>query len=155
VSAVPGERLKAQWMQAALALAAQAAQAGEVPIGALVVLDNRIVGRGFNQTRQLHDPSAHAEILAMRSACATLGNERLVGATLICTLEPCVMCVGALLHARIAHLVYGANEPKTGACGSAFDLLSEPAHQHQPTLEKGVLAAESAQLLRQFFAQRR
>ena len=142
-------------MRLALDLAERAFAQGEVPVGAIVVLENQVVGRGFNQSRALNDPSAHAEILALRDAGQTLANHRLTGATLICTLEPCAMCVGALVHARIDSLIFAASEPKTGACGSAFDLLSDPAHGHRISLEKGVLADESAQLMRQFFAARR
>ncbi len=142
-------------MRLALDLAERAFAQGEVPVGAIVVLDNQVIGRGFNQSRTLNDPSAHAEILALRDAGQKLTNHRLTGATLICTLEPCAMCVGALVHARVDKLIFAASEPKTGACGSAFDLLSDPAHGHRISLEKGVFADESAQLMRQFFAQRR
>ena len=142
-------------MRLALELAERAFAQGEVPVGALVVLDNQVIGRGYNQSRTLNDPSAHAEILALRDAGQKLANHRLTGATLICTLEPCAMCVGALIHARVDKLIFAASEPKTGACGSAFDLLSDPAHGHRISLEKGVFADESAQLMRQFFAQRR
>jgi tRNA(adenine34) deaminase len=144
-----------RWMRLALDLAERAFAQGEVPVGAIVVLDNQVIGRGFNQSRTLNDPSAHAEILALRDAGQKLTNHRLTGATLICTLEPCAMCVGALVHARVDKLIFAASEPKTGACGSAFDLLSDPAHGHRISLEKGVFADESAQLMRQFFAQRR
>lgn len=142
-------------MRLALELAERAFEQGEVPVGAIVVLDNQIIGRGYNQSRTLHDPSAHAEILALRSAAQTQHNHRLTGATLICTLEPCAMCVGALVHARVDSLIFAATEPKTGACGSAFDLLSDPAHGHRITLEKGVYASESIQLMQRFFASKR
>lgn len=142
-------------MRIALELAERAFSQGEVPVGALVVLNNQVIGRGYNQSRKLNDPSAHAEILALRDAAATQRNHRLTGATLICTLEPCVMCVGALVHARIDKLLFAASEPKTGACGSAFDLLSDPAHGHRIAVEKGILADAAANLMQRFFASRR
>ncbi len=142
-------------MHLALELAEQAFEQGEVPVGALVVLNNQVIGRGYNQNLKLNDPSAHAEILALRDAARTQLNHRLIGATLISTLEPCVMCVGALVHARIEKLVFAASEPKTGACGSAFDLLSDPAHGHRITVEKGVFADAAANLMRRFFASKR
>ena len=139
-------------MREALSLARQAGAAGEVPVGAVVVVRGEIVGKGFNQTRALLDVCAHAEIMALRDAAKNLHNYRIPEAVLVCTLEPCVMCVGAIVQARIKSLIYAANEPKTGACGSAFDLLSDPAHNHRVTLEKGLLAGESTQLLQRFFA---
>ncbi len=139
----------------ALELAERAFEQGEVPVGAIVVLDNQVIGRGYNQSRTLNDPTAHAEILALRDAAQTQHNHRLTGATLVCTLEPCAMCVGALVHARIDKLLFAASEPKTGACGSAFDLLSDPAHGHRITLEKGVFANDSIRLMQRFFAQKR
>ena len=142
-------------MRLALELAERAFSQGEVPVGALVVLNNQVIGQGYNQSRTLNDPSAHAEILALSEACRQQHNHRLTGATLICTLEPCVMCVGALVHARIDTLVFAASEPKTGACGSAFDLLSDPAHSHHVTVEKGIFADDAANLMRRFFALRR
>ena len=142
-------------MRLALELAERAFTQGEVPVGALVVLNNEVIGRGYNQSRNLNDPSAHAEILALRDAARTQLNHRLTGATLICTLEPCVMCVGALVHARVDKLIFAASEPKTGACGSAFDLLSDPAHGHRISVEKGIFADAAANLMRQFFASRR
>ena len=142
-------------MQLALELAEKAFEQGEVPVGAIVVLDNQVIGRGYNQSRALNDPSAHAEIMALRDAARTQRNYRLTGATLICTLEPCVMCIGALVHARIDRLLFAVAEPKTGACGSAFDLLSDPAHGHRVALEKGIFASESIQLMQRFFAKKR
>ena len=142
-------------MRQALTQAQLALDSGEVPVGALIVRNGECIARAFNQTRSLHDPTAHAEVRALQKAAQALGNERLLDCTLICTLEPCVMCVGALIHARINALIIGANEPKTGACGSAFDLLSDPAHGRKVDLVKGVLANESAALLRQFFSSRR
>jgi tRNA(adenine34) deaminase len=142
-------------MHQALALAQQALELNEVPIGAIVVAQGVVIGHGFNQVRTRNDPSAHAEILALREAALHQNNYRLTDASLICTLEPCVMCVGALVHARVQTLIFAAPEPKTGACGSAFDLLSDPAHNHQIRVEKGVLAEQSGALLRRFFATKR
>lgn len=142
-------------MRLALELAECAFAQGEVPVGALVVLNNQVIGRGYNQSRTLNDPSAHAEILALRDAGLHQHNHRLTGATLICTLEPCVMCVGALVHARVDKLIFAANEPKTGACGSAFDLISDPAHGHHISVEKGICAVDSATLMRRFFVSKR
>ena len=142
-------------MRAALRLAREAAAAGEVPVGAVVVKDGVIVGGGFNAPIGRHDPSAHAEILALRDAATRLGNYRLPGCELYVTLEPCAMCVGAMLHARIARLIYGAPDPKTGACGGVVDLFSEPRLNHHTTLTAGFMADECAALLREFFAARR
>ena len=142
-------------MRLALELAERAFEQGEVPVGALVVLDNQVIGSGYNQSRARNDPSAHAEIMALREAGLQQHNHRLIGATLICTLEPCSMCVGALVHARIDTLIFAANEPKTGACGSAFDLLSDPAHGHKISVEKGVFANEAANLMQLFFVAKR
>lgn len=142
-------------MRAALALASDAAAASEVPVGALVVADERIVGRGWNAPIGLRDPTAHAEIRALRDAAATLGNYRLPDCTLYVTLEPCAMCAGAIQHARIARVVYGASDPKTGACGSVVDLFADPRLNHHATVTGGVLQQESVALLRGFFAARR
>ncbi len=143
------------YMREALALAQQAAQAGEVPVGAVVVKDGAIVGRGFNAPISRHDPSAHAEIMALRDAALHIGNYRLVGCELFVTLEPCVMCVGAMFHARVARVVYGAKEPKTGAAGSVFNLFTEPQLNHHARIEGGVLAEECGKVLSDFFAMRR
>ena len=143
------------YMREALALAQQAAQAGEVPVGAVVVRDGVIIGRGYNQPITRHDPSAHAEMMALRDAAQHIGNYRLVGCEMFVTLEPCVMCVGATFHARIARVVYGAHEPKTGAAGSVFNLFTEPRLNHHARIEGGVLAEECGKLLSDFFAQRR
>lgn len=143
------------YMREALALARDAEAAGEVPVGAIVVCGGDIVGRGHNQPIGGHDPTAHAEIVALRQAAAQLGNYRLGGCTLYVTLEPCVMCVGAMLHARIERVVYGAADPKTGASGSVVNLFAEPRLNHHATVTSGVLADESAVLLRTFFASRR
>jgi tRNA(adenine34) deaminase len=143
------------FMREALALAALAAEAGEVPVGAVVVKDGEIVGRGSNRPITTADPTAHAEIVALRDAARTLGNYRLVGCELYVTLEPCVMCVGAMVHARIARIVYGTRDPKTGACGSIVDLPGLATFNHHGTFEGGVLDSESAEILRRFFAARR
>jgi tRNA(adenine34) deaminase len=143
------------YMQVALELAAQAAEAGEVPVGAVVVKDGEIIGRGSNAPIGRHDPTAHAEIQAMREAAQKLGNYRLVGCTLYVTLEPCAMCSGAIQHARIARLVYGASDPKTGACGSVIDLMNEPRLNHHTEVVSGVLAENCGAILSSFFAARR
>lgn len=142
-------------MREALALAAQASVAGEVPVGAVVVQDERIIGRGYNRPISSHDPTAHAEIVAMREAAAAVGNYRLAGCDLYVTLEPCAMCVGAMLHARVARVVFGARDPKTGACGSVIDLPAVEALNHHARFEAGLLAEECGALLKKFFAERR
>jgi tRNA(adenine34) deaminase len=142
-------------MQIALALAAEAAQAGEVPVGAVVVKDGVIIGRGSNAPIARHDPSAHAEIQALRDAANTLGNYRLTGCTLYVTIEPCAMCTGAIQHARIARLVYGANDLKTGACGSVVNLMAEPRLNHHTEVSRGLLAQECGEILTRFFSERR
>jgi len=144
-----------QWMREALALA-QAAQArGEVPVGAAIVKDGVLVGRGGNAPVAGNDPTAHAEIAALRDAGRTLGNYRLPGCELYVTIEPCAMCAGAILHARIARVVFGARDPKTGACGSVVDLFAEPRLNHHATVTGGVLGAECGLLLSAFFNARR
>ena len=142
-------------MSAALLLAASARQAGEVPVGAVVVHNGEIIGRGYNAPIASHDPSAHAEIQAMRMAARALGNYRLSGCTLYVTLEPCAMCAGAIQHARIARVVFGARDPKTGACGSVIDLFGEALLNHHTSVEGGVLAQECGELLTGFFRERR
>lgn len=142
-------------MHAAIALAKLAALRGEVPVGAIVVKGGVIIGRGSNAPIGNHDPSAHAEIIAMREAAALLGNYRLVGCTLYVTLEPCAMCSGAIQHARIAKLVFGAQDPKTGACGSVVNLMAEPKLNHHTEVVGGVLAQECGALLSEFFRARR
>lgn len=149
------EEHDAVFMREAVALARAAASAGEVPVGAVVVREGRVIGRGCNAPIGNHDPSAHAEMQALRAAATALGNYRLPGCVLYVTLEPCAMCVGAMLHARIARLVYGAADPKTGACGSVIDLFAEPRLNHHASLTAGVMAEECAALLRDFFAARR
>ena len=143
------------WMAEALALAREAATRGEVPVGAVVVQDGRVIGRGGNAPIAGNDPTAHAEIAALRDAGAALGNYRLPGCALYVTLEPCAMCAGAIMHARIARLVYGARDPKTGACGSVVDLFAEPRLNHHAQVVAGVRADECAALLSRFFAARR
>ncbi len=142
-------------MRVALDLARQAAQAGEVPVGAVVVKDGQIIGRGSNAPISRHDPTAHAEIAALRDAAQHLGNYRLVDCELFVTLEPCVMCVGAMFHARIARVVYGATDPKTGAAGSVINPFSEMRLNHHARVEGGVLAEECGKVLSDFFAARR
>lgn len=144
-----------EWMLEALALAREAGAADEVPVGALVVRDGEVIGRGFNRPLGSQDPTAHAEVMAMRDAARRLGNYRLVGCTLYVTLEPCAMCAGAIMHARIARVVFGAADPKTGACGSVVDLFAELRLNHHAGVRGGVLAAQSAELLSSFFAARR
>jgi len=143
------------FMREALRLAAQAAQAGEVPVGAVVVKDGQIVGRGSNAPISRHDPSAHAEIMALRDAARQLGNYRLVGCELFVTLEPCMMCVGAMFHARIARVVFGAHDPKTGAAGSVFNMFAETRLNHHARIHGGVLAEECGKVLSDFFSARR
>ncbi|MBL8470655.1 MAG: tRNA adenosine(34) deaminase TadA [Rhodocyclaceae bacterium] len=142
-------------MREALDLARQAGSLGEVPVGALVVQDGVVIGRGFNRPIAASDASAHAEIMALRAAGQHVGNYRLPGCTLYVTLEPCAMCAGAIMHARIERVVFGAADPKTGACGSVVDLFGEARLNHHATVAGGVLADDSAQLLRSFFAARR
>lgn len=142
-------------MRDALGLAAEAAAAGEVPVGAVVVKDGRIIGRGSNRPITSHDPTAHAEIVALRAAAASEANYRLTGCELYVTLEPCAMCVGAIVHARISRVVYGATDPKTGACGSIVDLPSIAHWNHHGVFTGGVLAQECGDALRRFFADRR
>ncbi len=143
------------YMNMALELARQGAEAGEVPVGALVVKDGEIIGRGYNAPISQHDPSGHAEIRAMRDAAQRIGNYRLVGCTLYVTLEPCAMCSGAIQHARIARLVFGATDPKTGACGSVVNLMAEPRLNHHTEVVQGVMAEACGSLLSAFFAARR
>lgn len=142
-------------MRLALDLARQAANNSEVPVGAIVVQNGAVIGRGSNAPIQNHDPSAHAEIIALREAARHLGNYRLVDCTLYVTLEPCAMCSGAIQHARITKLVYGASDPKTGACGSVVNLMNEPKLNHHTEVVGGILAEECGALLSSFFKQRR
>lgn len=142
-------------MRAALELAGQAEKAGEVPVGAVVVKNGAIIGRGYNRPISAADPTAHAEIVALRDAAKYLGNYRLTDCALYVTLEPCVMCLGAMFHARIARLIYGAPDPKTGACGSVIDLAAELRLNHHMQLARGILAEEGGGKLKRFFAERR
>lgn len=142
-------------MRHALVLASQAQDAGEVPVGAVVVKDGEIIGRGFNAPISRQDPSAHAEMMALRDAAQNVGNYRLVGCELFVTLEPCLMCAGAIMHARIARAVYGARDPKTGACGSVLNAFAEQRLNHHTEVVVGVLAEECGLMLSNFFAQRR
>ena len=142
-------------MREALALAQLAWDLGEVPVGAVVVKDGEVIGRGFNRSITSNDPTTHAEIVALREAALTLKNYRMVDCELYVTLEPCMMCVGAMLHARLMRVVFGAADPKTGACGSVIDLPAEKKLNHHATFEGGVLAEECSQLLKAFFAERR
>ena len=142
-------------MRESLRLAVRASERGEVPVGALVVKDGKVVGRGYNAPISSKDPSAHAEIQALREAATALGNYRLEGCSLYVTLEPCAMCAGAIMHARIARLVYGAADPKTGACGSVVDLFSEKKLNPHTTVTGGVLAVEAGRLHSEFFEARR
>ena len=139
------------WMQVALQEARKAYQIGEVPVGAVIVREGRLIGRGYNQTEKLADPTAHAEMLAITSACQAIGDWRLDGAVLYCTLEPCSMCAGAAVLARIQRIVFGAADPKFGACGSIFNIPSDPRLNHRIELEGGVLMEETAEMMRAFF----
>jgi tRNA(adenine34) deaminase len=144
-----------QFMRQAIEQARLAALAGEVPVGAVLVRDGEVIAKAFNQPITLHDPSAHAEMLALRAAAKTEENYRLPGSTLYVTLEPCVMCSGAMLHARVDRVVYGAPDPKTGAAGSVLDVFSSKQINHQTKVEGGVMGEECGQLLRSFFKERR
>ncbi len=143
------------FMREALALAQQATAAGEVPVGAVVVKDGVIIGRGYNQPITAHDPSAHAEIVALRDAAAAIGNYRLTDCDIYVTLEPCAMCAGAIMQARLKRVVFGAADPKTGACGSVVDLFAETRLNHHASVARGVLADECGAQLGRFFAARR
>jgi len=142
-------------MRRAIELARRAAEEGEVPVGAVVSVDGEIVGEGWNRPIKASDPSAHAEIQALRAASARLANYRLLDATLYVTLEPCPMCVGAMFHARVRRVVFGAKDPKTGAAGSVIDLFAEERLNHHASVEGGLLAEECGELLKKFFAARR
>ncbi len=143
------------FMREALVLARQAADAGEVPVGALVVLDGRVVGRGFNQPILANDPTAHAEVMALRDAGQKLRNYRMPGTTLYVTLEPCLMCTGAIFHARVERIVFGATDPKTGVAGSVMDLYAQTQLNHHAGIRGGLLASECGAMLSAFFAARR
>ena len=143
------------YMREALSLASQAEQFGEVPVGAVVVQEGQIIGRGHNQPVRSGDPTAHAEIMALREAARTVGNYRLLGAQLFVTLEPCLMCAGACLHARIQTLVFGARDPKTGAVRSLFRVLDDPRHNHRIEIVEGILGDDCGRKVRAFFQKRR
>lgn len=151
----PGADFDARMMEQALALARGAATRGEVPVGAIVVCDGVVVGRGGNAPIAASDPTAHAEIAALREAGAALGNYRLPDCEIYVTLEPCAMCAGAIMHARLARLVFGARDPKTGACGSVVDLFANPRLNHHTSVVGGVAEEACASLLTDFFAARR
>ncbi len=143
------------WMRRALELAREAERAGEVPVGAVIVRDGAIVGEGANRPIGTRDPTAHAEMVALRAAAATSESYRLTGTTLYVTLEPCAMCAGAMVHARVQRLVYAATDPRAGAAGSIFNIVQHPALNHRIEVEGGVLADEGGRMLRAFFAARR
>jgi tRNA(adenine34) deaminase len=143
------------WMQEALRAAQRALDMGEVPVGAVVVHEGKIVGRGFNRNLADSDPTAHAEIVALREAGSALGNHRLTNCDLFVTIEPCAMCAGAMVHARIRTLIYGAEDPKAGAVHSAMQVLNHPALNHKVEVRRGVLAGQCAELLQEFFRSRR
>ena len=149
------EARDAAYMRRALELARHAEEAGEVPVGALVVLNDEIIGEGWNQPIVAHDPTAHAEIVALRAAAARMRNYRLSDAELYVTLEPCAMCAGAMVHARITRVVYGAADPKSGAAGSVFNLPESSIQNHRAQITRGVLAEECGEILRKFFEARR
>ncbi len=144
-----------KWMEKALELARKAEAAGEVPVGAVIVKDNQLIAEGWNQPITSHDATSHAEIMAMREAGEKLNNYRLIDTTVYVTLEPCSMCVGAMIHARVAKVVYGASELRTGALGGAFNLLEANQHNHLFEVESGLMAEESKVLLQSFFQSRR
>ena len=143
------------FMREALALAKRAAESGEVPVGAVVVKDGAVIGRGYNRPVSGKDPTAHAEVMALRDAAERIGNYRLGECELYVTLEPCAMCAGAIMHARVSRVVYGAADPKSGACGSVVDLFAENRLNHHATIVGGVMAEEAARLLLDFFSARR
>lgn len=143
------------FMQQAIEQARHAAALGEVPVGALVVRDGQVIASGFNRPIGTHDPTAHAEIMALREAARVLGNYRLPGCELYVTLEPCVMCAGAMMHARLARVIFGAPDPKTGACGSILNLFEQEKLNHHTAVMGGVMAPECGQLLKDFFSARR
>jgi len=147
--------LDQQYMRIAIEQAQLAAQSGEVPVGAVLVRDGQVISKAFNKPIANHDPSAHAEILTLREAALVEQNYRIPGATLYVTLEPCAMCSGAMLHARVGRVVYGASDPKTGAAGSVLDLFSSKQINHQTSVEGGIMGEECGQLLRDFFKGRR
>jgi tRNA(adenine34) deaminase len=143
------------FMNIALAEARKAEASGEVPVGAVIVVEGTVIARAFNQPIGLNDPTAHAEIAAIREACSTVGNYRLSGATMYCTVEPCMMCAGAMIHARLSRLVFGTPDPKAGSAGSIYNILTDPRLNHRVEVVSGIREEECAALLRDFFARRR
>jgi tRNA(adenine34) deaminase len=143
------------WMELALKLAREAAEMGEVPVGAVIVKDGEILGQGHNRNLLDTDPTAHAEIVALRQAATRCGNHRLAGAAMFATIEPCAMCAGAMVHARLARLVYGASDPKTGAAGSALQVINHQRLNHRMAVTSGVLADQCSEILQEFFRVRR
>lgn len=143
------------WMERALELARAAAASGEVPVGAIIVKDGRIVGEGHNRNLLDTDPTAHAEMIALRQAGARVGNHRLAGAVMFATIEPCAMCAGAMIHARLQRLVYGASDPKAGAAGSVLEVINHPRLNHQMVVTSGVLADQCSEILQEFFRKKR
>jgi len=143
------------WMRHALRLAERARAAGEVPVGAVVVKDGELIAEGWNRPIADHDPSAHAEMVALRAAAAVVGNYRLLDTTLYVTLEPCIMCAGAIIHARVSRLVFGAGDPKSGAAGGAVDIFAAPFVNHRVAVEGGIMAGECGEVLTAFFRERR
>ena len=142
-------------MVKALQLAERAYEEGEIPVGAIVVLNNQIIGKGYNQVEKLKDPTAHAEMIALSAACDTIGNKYLKDATLYVTLEPCPMCAGALVWSKIDKVVYGASDPKAGACGSVLNILNNSDFNHRPEIIQGILEQDSEFLLKSFFSSKR
>lgn len=157
VPATPSSQLEIDlhWMRHALSLAERARAEGEVPVGAVLIKDGQAIGEGWNRPIADHDPSAHAEMVALRAAAGALGNYRLLDTTLYVTLEPCVMCAGAIVHARVSRIVFGAGDPKTGAAGGAVDIFAAPFVNHRVVVEGGVMAEECGRLLTAFFKERR
>jgi len=143
------------WMREALLEARKAEAEEEVPIGAVILLNDKVIGRGHNSSIGLHDPSAHAEIVALRHACINMGNYRLPGSIVVVTIEPCIMCLGAMIQARVETLIYGARDPKAGAVHSCFELAGNPLLNHQIRVEHGILENECGELLKRFFQARR
>lgn len=144
-----------QYMVKALELAERAYEEGEIPVGAIIVLNNQIIGKGYNQVEKLKDPTAHAEMIALSAACDTIGNKYLKHATLYVTLEPCPMCAGALVWSKIDKVVYGASDPKAGACGSVLNILNNSDLNHKPEIIQGILEQDSEFLLKSFFSSKR
>lgn len=145
----------AQWMQEAIALARSAEAEGEVPVGAVVIIDGEVVGRGYNRVIGAKDPTAHAEVVAMRDAAARIGNYRLTGAILVSTIEPCSMCAGAMVHARVKQLFYGAKEPRSGAAGSTINVFENPALNHRVSVTGGICEEQTSTMMSAFFKARR